>query len=177
MRTLEWRTIDKSTWGPGEWQDEPDKRQWQDEATGLPCLAVRHKRSGHWCGYVGVSDSHPWHGVPYNGCTQQPPCGEPYCDHEPSVEVHGGLTYSDRCQATDDESVHICHLPEPGEPADVWWFGFDCHHAWDAAPGYAARYRDDPLLGARDPSESYRTLEYVTGQCVALARQLAAQAK
>jgi hypothetical protein len=38
MDTIEYRTIDKSQWGPGPWQDEPDKKQWQDEATGLPCL-------------------------------------------------------------------------------------------------------------------------------------------
>lgn len=36
METLEYRTKDKSTWGDGPWQQEPDKKQWQDAATGLP---------------------------------------------------------------------------------------------------------------------------------------------
>jgi hypothetical protein len=39
---LSWTTIDKSSWGNGPWQTEPDKAQWQDEETGLPCLAVRN---------------------------------------------------------------------------------------------------------------------------------------
>jgi hypothetical protein len=34
-------TIDKSEWGPGAWQGEPDTGQWTDEAAGLPCLAKR----------------------------------------------------------------------------------------------------------------------------------------
>jgi hypothetical protein len=46
----EYRTIDKSAWGPGPWTDEPDKVQWTDTATGLPCLAKRNPRGGHWCG-------------------------------------------------------------------------------------------------------------------------------
>jgi hypothetical protein len=33
-----------------------------DEATGLPCLAVRPNPEimGNWCGYVGVDQSHPF---------------------------------------------------------------------------------------------------------------------
>ena len=57
METIEYRTMDKSVWGPGPWQNEPDKRQWQDEATGLPCLIVRNSM-GALCGYVGVSEGH-----------------------------------------------------------------------------------------------------------------------
>ncbi len=41
MEKIEYRTVDKTGWGEGPWQSEPDKRQWQDEATGLPCLIVR----------------------------------------------------------------------------------------------------------------------------------------
>lgn len=63
MNTIEYTTIDKSTWGPGPWQDEPDKIQYVDEATGLPCLIVRNgKEIGALCGYVGVLPGHPLHG-------------------------------------------------------------------------------------------------------------------
>ena len=58
MKTMEYRTIDKSTWGEGEWQNEPDKKQWQDEETNYPCLIVRSPVSGSLCGYVGVSEGH-----------------------------------------------------------------------------------------------------------------------
>lgn len=159
MRTLEWSTIDKSTWGPGEWQSEPDKKQWQDEATGLACLAVRNESGGNWCGYVGLPPGHPLHGKDYDAA---------------DVNVHGGLTFSDTCHKDeDDPSKYICHLPDAGEPQKVWWFGFDCHHHLDFAPAYHARYQDHPILGARDWGEQYRTLRYVERECAELARQLA----
>lgn len=41
MQTKQWTTIDKSAWPRGAWDDEPDKVQWQDPATGLPCLIDR----------------------------------------------------------------------------------------------------------------------------------------
>lgn len=71
--------VDKSSWGDGPWQQEPDRAEWTHR--GLPCLAV-----------------------------------------------HGGLTYSDRCH--DD----ICHVPAPGEPDDVWWFGFDGYEVIQPRP-------------------------------------------
>jgi hypothetical protein len=47
-----WTFVDKRKWGPGPWMDEPDKIQYPDPETGLPCLAVRGPL-GSWCGYVG----------------------------------------------------------------------------------------------------------------------------
>lgn len=59
MQYREWRFVDKSTWGPGPWADEPDKVQWQDETTGLPCMVRRGSPEiGVWCGYVGVAEGH-----------------------------------------------------------------------------------------------------------------------
>ena len=157
-------TIDKSEWGPGAWQDEPDKIQWRDEETGLPCL-VNRGPGGNWCGYVGVSRDHPFYEQPYN-------------DHY-DVEVHGGLTYADHCAHGPEESS-ICHIPDPGEPDDVWWFGFDCGHSMDIAPEREARDRKryeqtgDPLwLPLRGPwEEVYRTVDYAREQTTELARQL-----
>lgn len=196
MQTIEYRHADKSTWGRGPWLTEPDKKQWQDQATGVPCLAVRN-HSGAWCGYVGVPPGHPAHGKDYDSV---------------DVEVHGGLTFADKCADASPDSWarlqkrlrdavsearqypkgdaaqliqrctaagqdydtfveyvrahHICHLPEPGEPDDVWWFGFDCAHFGDCSPAYDNLLRDG----------EYRTLEYVEHEVGALARQLAALA-
>lgn len=67
MKTREWSGyLDKSEWGEGQWTDEPDKRQWEDAATGLPCIIVRGP-SGSWCSYVGVSPGHPAYGLHYDG--------------------------------------------------------------------------------------------------------------
>lgn len=166
----EYRTATKEDWGPGPWQDEPDKAQWVDEATGLDCLIVRNQ-SGALCGYVGVPNTHPWHGIGYGQCLTG--CDETYCSHTPGsyVEVHGGLTFADACDDRPGrpESVGICHLPLPGRPHDVWWFGFDCNHAWDLAPAYA-RYREAVW------DEVYRTQEYVQSECATLAQQLAESA-
>lgn len=71
-------TIDKSDWGPGSWNEEPDKLQYPDEDTGLPCLILR-STLGHLCGYVGVSSTHPLFGKSYE---------------EPDIKVHGGLTFA-----------------------------------------------------------------------------------
>lgn len=160
METKTYTTIDRvaAGWPSGEWDSEPDKMQWPDEATGLPCLAVRNSRSGNWCGYVGVAPGHPLHGKDYD---------------EADIEVHGGLTFAGGCSHGADESVGICHTPGRGEPDTVWWLGFDCHHAWDFTPldvkyanerGYPFTIRDD---------EHYRTLDYVRQECARLAAQVA----
>ena len=60
MKHEEERFVDKTQWGRGPWDNEPDRLAWEDEETKLPCLMVRNTRSGHWCGYVGVSSDHPY---------------------------------------------------------------------------------------------------------------------
>ena len=126
---------------------------------------------GALCGYVGVGPDHYGHGVDYD---------------VPDVSVHGGLTYAAGCQTTDDPADGICHLPQPGRPDNVWWFGFDCAHANDMAPVMAAQYRrlsEEALAkgdaeGARiwdpriDRSNVYRDFSYVVREVERLARQL-----
>lgn len=165
MKTIEERRCEKSAWGPGPWQDEPDKIQWLDEATGLPCLANRNDRIGHWCGYVGVPPGHPLYEVSYH-------------IHETDFEVHGCLTFSGHCDG------HICHEVEPGEEDSIWWLGFDCGHAGDRSPGGLDHL--DPGLqffvalagdSADEYGGTYKTLEYVKAECRKLATQLAAMQK
>lgn len=66
MERIEYRgVVDKSGWARGVWDSEPDKIQWQDAETGLPCLIVRGP-VGALCGYVGVV-------IPVNGQTAPAP--------------------------------------------------------------------------------------------------------
>ena len=146
----------------GPWDDEPDKAQWIDPATGLDCLIVRnHFRS--LCGYVGVPPGHPLHGKKYD---------------DPDVGVHGGLTFADRCDPSHDEAHAICHVPAPGRPDDVYWFGFDCGHAFDLQPIIAARMHRTHDSAFKEqyktlfPDEIYRDWAYVVGEVTDLARQL-----
>jgi hypothetical protein len=215
MKTISYHTEDKSGWAEGPWQSEPDKMQWQDEATGLPCLLLRGPM-GALCGYVGIPPEHPAYGLHYDGITKLEaeerhtrwrsawtkareaeqeglPVGvsplEVFSDNsgpspEPKgvgvrvseIEVHGGLTFAGGCQHGDDPSKRICHLPDEGEPDDLWWFGFDCAHAWDFMPGYHARTRNRgfPFESDQRPEDVYRDVAYVKAECESLARQLAA---
>ena len=137
--------LDRSKWPEGPWDREPDdKVNWIDQETNLDCMILRNGR-GAWCGYVGLPPGHRHHGVEY---------GELYSFYN---DVHGGLTFSDSC------SGHICHVPEPGRPDNVWWLGFDCSHSWDRAP-------DD--YGWR--SGTYRTQEYVKKEVEMLAQLVSA---
>lgn len=170
--------IDKMMWPRGEWDAEPDKKQWQDPETDLVCLAVRDPVAGHWYGYVGVPSGHPLHGVKHNQASEllvvaleqrkkrpigkQPSfalmiacvLGGELVKASPEIvfEVHGGITFSNGCMPGS--------TPTDGEP---WWFGFDCAHCDDLSPG---------LSHTKDGC--YRSLKYVEGECIRLAKQLAA---
>lgn len=170
MKTKHYTFIDKSAWGAGPWVKEPDKIQWQDKATGLPCLIVRNTfGSGALCGYVGVGASHPLHGKGYNDAQD--------------INVHGG-TFADRCHPLANDAG-ICHSVEPGEDDNVWWFGFDCSHAGDLNPKIEATLRDirkeKPLLLPQSAiphrwRDIYRDVRYVRKQVRGLAHQLQALA-
>jgi hypothetical protein len=156
MERIEYRDVkDKTAWPRGVWDTEPDKIQWQDEATSLPCLIVRGPH-GSLCGYVGVAESHPL-----------------YRKEGDDLDVHGGITFGSLCAEGADEAKGICHKPGAGEPDHVWWFGFDTAHAGDFCPKF------DTNLGAPTgwgENVAYRDIAYVEGECRSLAKQLAAMA-
>lgn len=158
------RIVDRTGWDAGPWDDEPDRIQWTDEATGLPCLILRN-RHGAWCGYVGVALDHPW--------------ARAELGSDIPADIHGGVTYHAGCDG--DPQAGICHIPEPGQPDHAFWIGFDCQHAYDYAPGSAAREREYmpkhlcTTLGADrfGGRVEYRDERYVRAE----VRKLAAQAK
>lgn len=184
MQTREWTFRDKSTWGAGPWQSEPDKRQWTDAATGLPCLIVRGP-SGALCGYVGVPKSHPLHGKGYGDTAPlsqdvlrdllerrgvlnlyDDDLAKGAVEIGAALDVHGGLTFAGACAKGEPEHG-ICHRPDPGEGDDVWWLGFDCAHCYDIVPAYAVKGYPP------EPDEVYRDRAYVEAECAKLAKQLA----
>ena len=133
--------VNRTGWASGPWDDEPDNRTWHDGAAGLPCL-IRRGGDGQLCGYVGVPREHDLFGVPFSD------------EDGPFFKVHGSITY-----AGERPSGSL-------GPNGYWWFGFDCNHRFDYAPGRAIK-RSPPNI------ENYRTIEYVTRQCAQLAAQLA----
>lgn len=166
LRLYRTMTEEKADWPDGPWQTEPDKLQWTD-STGLPCL-IKRNRMGALCGYVGVSEGHPWFKKGYDDLP----------DYGPNV--HGGLTYADLCEAGAPEDKGICHVPAPGEPDHVWWLGFDCAHAGDLIPGLERIHREVESrmgIGRLDPEwrDVYRDIAYVRNECHDLAKQLIEQ--
>lgn len=137
---------ERKAWPPGPWVDEPDRVEWRDEATGLPCLIVRG-HLGALCGYVGVPEGHPWFGLD---------------EHDPAiqVDVHNGITYGDQCYKSSPVQMTSGDGP-------VWWFGFSCSNANDLAPLLLAHI---PSIAA---SQTYRNIDYVRQEVTSLAKQLA----
>lgn len=147
MSTEEAKSIDKSAWGDGPWQTEPDRVEF--EAHGFPCLIIRVACHGGLCGYVAVPPGHPWHGKDYS---------------DVPADVHGWLTYAESCGGS------VCHVPKPGEPDNVWWLGFDHAHSGDLLPAHG---RFGGVFA--DPTrDKYRTIEYARSGCIDLAAQAAA---
>ena len=151
------------------WPDEPNTKDW--ECAGLQC-ALRRGPSGHWCGYVGLPQSHPLFGL---GCGDESPAlvgfverlknskmpenpsfsllisclsGEFKPSPDIAFEVHGGLTY-----ARDGSFIF--------GNSNLWVFGFDCNHCDDYAP---KSHGSDGI---------YRDIDYTTKETEKLARQLA----
>jgi len=146
---------DRLPWPPGPWDAEPAEVRWLTDA-GLPAV-VKRIDLGALCGYVGIPAGHPLHGVGYDDAEDAP--------------AHGGLTYAEG------------HLPR--EPPDgLWWFGFDCAHAWDLVPALAASMAEahartlarfpggEEVIEGMIPGMVYRDLAYVRGECEQLATYL-----
>lgn len=140
----------------GPWKDEPDRKEWRH--AGLPCLILRNAL-GALCGYAAVPPGHPLYGK----------AGD-------DLDVHGGVTFTGHCEGK------ICHEAKPGEPDEVYWFGFDCAHFMDLVPGLLPEVlfkRIPEAIRMTRPVPSidvYRSMAYVTSEVERLAEQLAALA-
>lgn len=167
--------IDKSAWGPGEWQDEPDRVDFVH--AGFACLALRHPHGGNFCGYVAVPPCHPFHGKQWEKTSAIADLG-----------FHHGINYTAACEGV------ICHTPAPAEPDNVWWIGGDFGHMWDKCPGHdalerelAGKYRAGGQIDTAELFERvieipgmqpvYRALPYVRRKIESLAEQLRAIAE
>jgi len=129
----------------GVWQDEPIVYRFIEKGTGLHCLILRHPILGHLCGYVSVPEEYRFYGKRYD---------DPVFD---DIHVHWGLTFSGDLEDAQNVST--------GSPHKEFYVGFDCAHGDDLSPLIYA------LCGLGDIS-SYKTIDYVKGECINLAKQL-----
>jgi hypothetical protein len=92
-----------------------------------------------------------------------------------SISVHGGITYADKCVEGGNIENSICHLDNKSEP--VWWFGFDCAHAYDLLPKLdadlsAVSSKSNYSKYYASHHDVYRNIEYVKAEIKNLAEQL-----
>lgn len=161
--TKSWTFIDKSSWGEGLWSSEPDKVEFTDATTGLPCLIVRIP-NGTLCGYVGISEEHPWFGIEYDKSVNRDKNRQNNTP-EMLIVVHGDLNYSDFCQE-DNKEHGVCHQALPGQPDKIWWYGFDTSHTGDLIPSRST------FAGRLNKNNIYRDIKYIKNQIASLAIQL-----
>jgi hypothetical protein len=144
-------------WEAGPWDDEPNGGAWTTVAGLLGCF-IRHPRNGHLNGYVAVTPGHPWYGKSYD-------------EVEDSLDVHGGITFAGSLTEPDRSKPFFADVLIDVDER-LWWFGFDCHHWNDYAPGRAAVDRKVGIRPIETP-DGYKPLAYVKAQVESLALQLA----
>jgi len=120
------------------------EKEWT--AHGLLCR-VLILDIGHRCGYVRLPEDHIFFGVDF---------GVIY-DYAPQIEVHGGITFSDRF----DEKIND------------WWIGYDCAHSGDRPELSKIKNEETRKVYEKFPQHGeIRSLEYCIEQCENLALQL-----
>lgn len=160
IEKLKISTEDKSTWGEGPWQQEPDILEWKEH--GFHCM-IKRAPTGALCGYVAVEKGHPIFGLNYyksDFYIEDVLSGEAVSEallqkQINEINVHGGLTYAGKWE----------------EESDLYWFGFDCSHAWDFIPKYdeISELEKDTEWGAK---KEYCNIAYVKASCNSLAEQI-----
>lgn len=142
-------TFDKTDWGDGPWQDEPDLLEYVDETTGYRCLVGRAEGGGHLCGYVGIQPGHPCHGKEFR---------------ELDLQAHGGVNFAR--PSRNDETYWIGF-----DCGHSWDFGPGLR---TALMSIAPEFLKTIQLGLIKKDQNYRTLDYVKDHIASLAKQLKA---
>ena len=115
--------------------------------SGLRAVVIMGSR-GTRCGYVGVPEGNRYFGLDYQVV---------------NVEVHGGLTYS-------SSSTINSYPVKSTEP--LWWFGYDCSHAWDRPSDEWLAQNPDMHYYHVSSDSTHRTLGYCMDECESLSKQL-----
>jgi hypothetical protein len=192
----------KDSWDDGPWHAEPDEATWTDEATGYQCVAARGPH-GAWCGYVGVPKTHPAHGLDYSfdfdfdPDHREPSWSETFARYVTSTHIEKRaidethrryiakkVQHWTAAQGRYATQTMVNNISAHGEltwsgplpilpDTDLWFFGFDCAHAFDMSPAINALSKIIPNYPSRTHDhETYRTLKYVRDEVAALVRQL-----
>lgn len=156
-------------WGDGKWNNEPDRGQWLDPVTGLPCLFLRVPDMGHLCGYVGVDHTHPLYGMLNS---------DEAFDPDYVLDCWGGVTWTsmeDKLEGDAPVRFRFAFNNETADRRPFYLIGFDCAHYMDLVPGmemYSKRYNLPRLEFPGEPRNEYRDVNFVMHECTKLALTL-----
>jgi hypothetical protein len=165
--------MDKTLWGAGPWQMEPDQLEF--EYKGFKC-ELKRNHVGCWCGYVGIPKDNPIL-ADIDDINDEDYMNMDY-DNIP-LDVHGGLTYGKLVE-------------------DLYWVGFDCAHLGDYWPkSLEDRARMNEVLKSEtisnpaivqalknflegsslriDDTSSYKDMDFAIGECKSMVDQIIAK--
>ena len=132
-----------------------DEFQWIDQETGFRCCIRRHPRYGTLNGYIGLPPGHPGYGQDPNKAGN-----EFWWDYS----VHGGLSFGGYMNNPEyPKTKGTWSGSKFPEENNLWWIGFDCHHAGDAVPSSV-----DHIVGFNE----YRDIGFVRIQIEGLIEEL-----
>lgn len=140
------------------WKTEPSKEEF--DHNGLPCLIIRHDTFLTLNGYVGVRSDHPMYGLDYTDTIWVDSDKFPNLVPNEDGSIRGGDLLCPHGGVTFTGTMFENH--------DLWWFGFDCSHAYDFKPGVI----DTPMESLNMTGSHYRDIEYVRNECRMMAERL-----
>ena len=158
---------DKQRFSDGPWQGEVDSYEWLDRLSGLHCAIIRHTAVGSLLGYVAVPKGHKLHRVGYRDLVDIPPGSMERLVGMEDVGVFNLLIGAHEMTPTQAPLSLITHCHEglsysAMDDRGNWWFGFDCGHSHDLAPGIPYLFE----------WQTYRDFPYVKKQVERLALQI-----
>jgi hypothetical protein len=156
--------LSKSVFGNGPWDYEPDRIWWLDDETGFYCLIYRSPELGNLFGYIAIPQGHPW--------------WDKTIDELNTIDVHGGITYSEgnghhstmyynkghkfvgpfiESHSTVDGNIVL--------DINLWIIGFDTCHFGDEVP--ALKHIQAPLRYVK----TYRDASFMEAELKSLCKQ------
>jgi hypothetical protein len=137
----------KQNFPKGAWMSEPDLCAWEGK---LPCLVLRDMNMGIWKGFVGLEESHPYHGKALEELLKIPETMEIF------FSVYGGLSGVGRLPAKYKEFAK-----------NYWWVGIETSHGGDLMP--LITYENVEM---KPGNQTYKDLKFIRKETNKLASAL-----
>ena len=145
--TIDYYVAPKEAWGPGEWDNEPDRIEFE---TGYYPSIILRNTYGSLNGYIAVKEGHPWFLQNYDQIRSS------------SLELSW---------ASHEDAL----LPLPSGWTMAWWVGFTRSSYFDLMPALEVMMRrealqEQPSWLFRSPRTTYKSIPFIKAQLQILAQ-------